>query len=106
MQHAAIVSRFHRARDLDRLTDRFGRRNRTTQRLAVDVFEHEIAWPDVVQLADVRMVQGRDRTRFVFESAQAIRVIGHRRGENLDGDVAIETRIAGAVDFAHPASAE
>ena len=52
------------------------------------------------------MVQRRDRPRFMFESAQAIRVIGHRRGENLDGDVAIETRIAGAVDFAHPARPE
>jgi hypothetical protein len=52
------------------------------------------------------MVQGRDRPRFVFESAQAIRVIGYWRRENLDGDVAIETRIAGAVDFSHPASTE
>ena len=75
VQDAAIVSRFQRARDLDRQPDRFGRRDRTAQRLAVDVLEHEIARPDVVQLADVRMVQGRDRPRFVFESAQAIRVM-------------------------------
>ena len=106
VQDAAIVSRFQRARDLDRLSDRFGRRDRTAQWLAVDVLEHEIARPDVVQLADVRMVQRRDRPRFMFESAQAIRVMGHWRGENFDGDVAIETRIAGAVDFAHPARAE
>jgi hypothetical protein len=52
------------------------------------------------------MVQGRDRPRFIFESAQTIRVIGHRRWENFDGDVTIETRIAAAVDFAHPARAE
>jgi hypothetical protein len=52
------------------------------------------------------MIQRRDRPRFVFESAQTIRVICHRRGEHFDGDVAIKTRIAGAVDFAHPASAE
>ena len=52
------------------------------------------------------MIQGRDRPRFMFESAQAIRVMGHRRRENFDGDVTIETRIATAVDFAHPASAE
>ena len=106
VQDAAIVSRFQCARDLDRLADRFVRRDRTAQWHAVDVLEHEIARPDVVQLTDVRMVQGRDRPRFVFESAQAIRVMGHRRGENLDGDVAIEPRVAGAVDLAHPARAE
>ena len=106
MQDAAIVSRFQRARDLDRLADRFRRRNRTAQWLAVDELEDEIARPDVVQLADMRMVQRRDRPRFMFESAEAIRVMGHWRGENFDGDVAIKTRIAGAVDFAHPARAE
>ena len=100
------MSRCQRPRDLDCLSDRFGRRDGTAQRLAVDVLQHEIAWPDVVQLADVRMVQRRDRPRFVFESAQPIRVIGDWRRENLDGDVAIETRIAGAVDFAHPARTE
>jgi hypothetical protein len=52
------------------------------------------------------MVQRRDRPRFMFESAQAIRIMGHGRGENFDRDIAIETRIAGAVDFAHPAPAE
>ena len=106
VQDAAIVSRFQRARDLDRLADCFWRRDRTAQWLAVDVLEHEIAWADVVQLADVRMVQGRDRPRFMFESAQAIRVMGHWRGENFDGDVAIEARIAGSVDLAHPARAK
>jgi hypothetical protein len=40
------------------------------------------------------MVQGRDRPRFMLESAQAIRVMGHGRGENFDRDVAIEARIA------------
>jgi hypothetical protein len=106
VQYAAIVSRFQRARDLDRLADGFCRRDRTTEWLAVDVLEHKIARPDVVQLADVRMIQRRNRSRFVFESAEAFRVMGHWRGEHFDGDVAIETRIASAVDFAHPARAE
>ena len=106
VQDAAIVSGFQCARDLDRLADRFGCRDRTAQRRAVDVLEHEIARPDVVQLADVRMVKGRDRPRFVFESTQAIRVIGHRRGENLHGDCAIKPRVAGFVDLAHPARAK
>jgi hypothetical protein len=100
------VSRFQRARDLDRLSNGFAGRDWTAQRLAVDVLEHEIAWPDVVQLADVRMVQGRDRARFVFESTQPIRVMGHRRRENLNGDCAIKPRVAGFVDLAHPARAK
>ena len=106
MQDASIVSGLQCARDLDSLADRFGLRDRTVQRHAVDVLEHEIAWPDVVQLTDVRMVQGRDRPRFVFESPQAIRVIGDRRREHLDGDRAIEPRVAGFVDLAHPACAK
>jgi len=52
------------------------------------------------------MVQGRDRPRFMFESAQAIRVVCHRGREHFDGDVTIETRIAAAVDFTHPARPE
>src|SRR5678815_1953558 len=72
VQDASIVSSFQRARDLDRLADRLGRLDRTAQRRAGDVLEHEIARPDVVQLADVWMVQRRNRPRFVFESTQAI----------------------------------
>jgi hypothetical protein len=106
VQDAAIVSGLQCPRDLDRLADRFGRRDRTAQRRAVDVLEHEIARPDVVQLADVRMVQGRNRTRFVFESTQAIRVMDQRGGENLDGDCAIKPRVAGFVDLAHSARAK
>ena len=106
VQDPSIVSGLQCARDLDRLADRFGLRDRTAQRHAVDVLEHEIARPDVVQLTDVRMVQGRDGPRFVFESTQAIRVIGDRRREHLDGDCAIEPRVAGFVDLTHPAGAK
>ena len=106
VQDASIVSGFQCARDLDRLADCLGRRDRTAQRHAVDVLQHEIARPDVVQLADVRMVQGGDRPRFVFESMQAIRVVGYRFGENLDGDGAIQSRVTGFVDLAHPTRAE
>jgi hypothetical protein len=42
----------------------------------------------------------------MVESAQAIRVMGHGRGEYFDRNVAIETRIASTVNFAHPARAE
>jgi hypothetical protein len=52
------------------------------------------------------MVQGRDRPRFVFESAQAIRIIGRWRRKNLDGDCALKPRVTSLVDLAHPARAK
>src|SRR5687767_13358980 len=43
---------------------------------------------------------------FASEPRDAIRVVGKRIGKNLDRDVAIELRIASAVDLAHAAGAE
>jgi hypothetical protein len=32
------------------------------QRSSVDVFEHQVVWPDIVNLADVRVIQRGNRT--------------------------------------------
>ena len=77
------MRRFQRVRDLNRLADSFRCRDRTAWWLAMDVLEHEIARPDVVQLTDVRMVQRGDRPRFMFESAQPIRVIALRQPDHV-----------------------
>ena len=37
------------------------------QRLSLDVLEHQIVSTDVVDLADVRMIERRNRARFLFE---------------------------------------
>ena len=51
---------------------------------------------DVMQRADVRMIQSRDRTRLALES------IGELGLEDLDRDGAVQSCVAGAVDVAHP----
>ena len=52
------------------------------------------------------MVQRGNRLRFGREPAKALGIGGNRRVQDLDGDIAVEPRIAGAVDLAHPAGAD
>src|SRR5437764_13331973 len=59
-----------------------------------------------MQRADVRMRQLRDRARLAVEALAQLRVGGEHIGQDLDGDDAIEPRVAGAIDFAHAAGAE
>ena len=65
-----------------------------------------LARPDVVERADVRMRQLRDGPRLALEALAAARVVGEIAGEHLDRDVAIEPRVARAIDLAHAAGAE
>jgi hypothetical protein len=50
-----------------------------------------------MERADVRMIQSRDRTRFTVET------VGELGLEDLDRDGAVQSRVAGTVDFPHPA---
>ena len=59
-----------------------------------------------VDLGDVRMVQRGERPRLAREAGQLFRTRGKRRRQDLDRDVAIERRVARAVDLAHPARTE
>ncbi len=61
---------------------------------------------DVVERADVRMVELRDRAGFAVEPLAELRISGEGFGQDLDGDDAIEARVAGLVDLAHAAGAE
>jgi hypothetical protein len=56
----------------------------------------------VVEGADVRMAQLRDGASFAFEPLARLRRIGKMRRQDLDRHVAIETRIARSINFAHP----
>ena len=61
---------------------------------------------DVVQRADVGVIERRNRARLPLEALAEFR---SRRGlsdDDFDGDDAIETRVAGLVDLAHAAFAE
>jgi hypothetical protein len=52
------------------------------------------------------MIQRREQLRFTFEPSEALRIPGDEFRQNLDCNVAIQVRIAGAIHFAHTARAE
>ena len=52
------------------------------------------------------MGERRDDLRFALEAGKGGRILGQRAGHHLDGDVAVEFRIARSIDLAHAARAE
>ena len=61
---------------------------------------------DVVNREDVGMAERGNRAGFEFEAMEAIGITGQLAREHFQGDVAAETGIAGAVDFAHAAGSD
>ena len=80
------------------------------QRLAGHVLHDQevdpVAAVEIVHRGDVRVVQPGQRLRFTPEPPPCRLVGQHARWQHLEGDVAIEMLVAGAVDLAHPAFAE
>ena len=114
---AALVGEVDGFRDLARDGQCPGHGNRPPcehrcERLALDEFEDERWWHSkarglhAIDGTDVRMVQGRQDTGFTREAGQALGVGRERGGQRLDGDVAAEEGIAGAVHLAHAALAQ
>ena len=52
------------------------------------------------------MVEGGESLRFAIEPGQPFRIAGDKRRQDFDGDVAVEPRVARAVDGPHAAFAE
>jgi len=69
------------------------------RRLALHKFHNQIIWPDVVDVADIRVIERGHGLGFTLE---ALRELFPR---DLDRNVAIQTRVAGAIDLAHTAGA-
>ena len=61
---------------------------------------------DVVQSADVRVGQRRDRLRLALEAFAQLRVVRERRRQDLDRDRAPEARVPRLVDLSHPPGAD
>jgi hypothetical protein len=80
------------------------------ERLAFQVLHDEIGdavvLAHVVQRADVWMIELRDRAGLAIEALAELRIQRERFGEDLDGDRALEPRVARAIHLAHPARAE
>jgi hypothetical protein len=111
MHHAARVSRG----DLCAVVDRLAWRQRTVseqvaQRAAIEQFHHRVGdgavLAEIVDRDDVRVGQRGDGTRFGFEPSACDRIVRQRVGDDLDRDVALQPRIAGAIHLAHPAGTE
>jgi len=60
---------------------------------------------DVVQRADVRVGQRRDGPGFALEALTELGIGCERFGQDLDGDGAIQPRVARPIDLSHSAGA-
>ncbi len=105
MDDARFVRGFERVGDLAGDVQGFVERNGAfgdalEERRAFDDLHYEIVGADVVQGADVRVIEGSDGSGFALES------LGEAVGGNLDRDFASEARIAGAIDLAHATRAD
>lgn len=74
---------------------------------AVDEFHHEKVGArlatDIEDGEDARMIQRRCRTGLPFEAIAECRIVRRVWRQDLDRDGALQSRIAGTVDFAHAA---
>ena len=89
-----------RTRDRARQPHRILDRHRAAQGLAVDVLHDQVVRTDVVQRADIGMVQRSNRPRLLFEPARV------RTLQRLDRHDTVESRVARLPDIAHVARAE
>ena len=114
MNDAAAVGFFEGVRDFDGDFYGFisGERlvcEASVERLAFEVLHDEevdsILRADVVKDADVRMLQAGNGFGFAIETGAEFGVCAEMRRENFDGDDALETSVAGFVDFSHAAGA-
>jgi len=110
-----LVRRLERLGDLPGDRQRIGERHRPARdedRQVVPVDQLHDQGPhaprllEAVDLRDVRMVERRQRLRFAHQPAEALRLVRELLGEDLDGDVALQPRVAGAPDLSHPAGPE
>jgi hypothetical protein len=81
------------------------------QRFAVQQFHHQernalSSYADVVDRADIRMLERGNRASLALEPRAPLWIGRHVGRQHFDGDRAIEPRVAGRVDLAHPARAE
>jgi hypothetical protein len=113
MDDATLVRRIERVRDLRRDRQCFIDRNRTARQplceiLAVDKFqdqsEHAVGVFEAMDLGDVRMIERREHFRLALKTRDTVAIAGKRRGKDLDGDIALQPRISGAIHLAHATS--
>ena len=75
------------------------------EKLEHQIVERAVA-ADVVDGADVRIVQRRDGAGFLLEALARFGIGRQRAGQDLDGHRAIQPGVTGAVNLAHAARAD
>ena len=61
---------------------------------------------EAVEVRDAGVVERGEDLRLALEAGEALGVVGEGLGQQLEGDLAAELRVGGAVHLAHPARAE
>jgi len=112
---AGFMGRFDGFNDLPRDRQRFVERKRAPrdavrQRRPLDELEHQrmcaSTFFESVNRSDVRMIERGEQLCFALESRKTIGIGGEGGRKDLEGDVAIEPRIARPIHLTHTARAE
>ena len=115
MHDAGCVRFVQRAGNLRRDLQHLIKRQRTllqagVERLAFQILHDEerraVLFADVVERADVRMVELGNRPRFTIEALAELAIGRQRHSQNFDRDSAIEAGVPRLVDLAHASRAE
>ena len=115
VNQAARMCRIQRVGKRNRVIDKHGQvqwaaRETSVQGLALKQFHDEeltvTFLPDVVDGADVRVIQRGNRSRFTLEPSggQTIDIRSHR--EHFDCHVAVQSCVSPSIDFPHAAGAD
>lgn len=112
MDDPLAVSFVERIGNLDRACQGFAKRKRAFRQpygkgLAVDELHHEkvnpVIVPDVMDGADIWMVERRHGARFPLEPRTTLRIIHPLGGQHFYRDFPAEARIESLIDLSHPA---
>ena len=96
MHDSFAVRRIQRVADLTGVFQRFLQGQRTFDRLTLDIFHHYVVRADVVQRADVRVIQRGDSACLALES------FGELLQAHLDGHDPVEPGITRLIYFPIP----
>ena len=115
MQHAARVRGLQRVGEVDAVIKERADLERPPSEalmecLALEQLHDEeaaiVVATHVEQRADVRVIERGNRARLAVEARLGLRVADASGGQDLHGDVPVETRVPGAIDLAHAARAD
>src|SRR5262249_9496665 len=115
MDDPLVMCRFEGFTDTLRNVQSFIERDRAAaetfgQRLAFDKFQHEearaVSFLEIIDARDIWGIERRDHLGFMLESLEAVRIGREFIRQDLDGDFALELRVARPVDLSHAAFTE